>query len=78
MIRLQHIGDVLLTTPLMRTLKQHYPQAFIDILVYKRTETILIGNRDIYSVYTVDRSLKHKGIRSQYRGEKVLWHNLKQ
>lgn len=77
-IRLQHIGDVLLTTPLIRTLKQHYPQAFIDILVYKGTETILTGNRDIYSVYTVDRSLKHNGIRSQYRGEKVLWRNLKQ
>lgn len=77
-IKLRHIGDVLLITPLVSTLKQYYSSSFIDVLVYKGTESILTGNMDINSVYTVDRCLKKKGLLAQYQGEKILFRNLKE
>ncbi len=52
-ISLRHIGDLLLTTGLIRSLRQAYPQAKIDVMVYSRTAAVLVGNSDIDSVMTV-------------------------
>ncbi|MFZ1872109.1 MAG: putative lipopolysaccharide heptosyltransferase III [Chania sp.] len=76
-IKLRHFGDVLLTTPLLRTLRVNYPNALIDVLVYDGTEAMLAGNRDVYVAYTVDRSLKHQSCKVQYRGEHALWNSLR-
>jgi heptosyltransferase-3 len=76
-IKLRHFGDVLLVTPLLRTLKQNYPGVLVDVLVYRETEVMLRANADIHCCYTVDRQLKYQGIRTQLRGEKVLWDSLK-
>ena len=38
-VKLRHHGDVLLTSPLLATLKQHAPQAEIDALVYADAKT---------------------------------------
>lgn len=46
-VTLRRIGDVLLTTPLIRTLRRGYPQARIDVLVFAGTEGVLDGNPDI-------------------------------
>lgn len=43
----RRIGDVLLTTPLTRSLRQAWPQAKIDMLVFAGTEGILAGNPDL-------------------------------
>ncbi len=75
-IKLRHFGDVLLITPLLSTLKLNYPHALIDVLVYGGTEAMLAGNNSVYVTYTVDRDLKHQGIKAQYRGEKILWNEL--
>ncbi|VTR15163.1 Lipopolysaccharide core heptosyltransferase rfaQ [Serratia fonticola] len=75
-IKLRHFGDVLLTTPLLSTLRANYPNALIDVLVYDGTEAMLAGNRDVYLTYTVDRSLKLQGYKTQYRGEQALWNSL--
>lgn len=37
---LRRLGDVLLTTPLIRSVKRAYPQASIDALVFAGTEEI--------------------------------------
>jgi heptosyltransferase III len=52
-VALRRLGDVLLTTPLMRSIKQAYPDAAIDALVFAGTEGILSGNPDIASVITM-------------------------
>jgi heptosyltransferase-3 len=46
-IALRRIGDVLLTTPLIRSLRQAYAGARIDVLVFADTAGILDGNPDI-------------------------------
>ncbi len=52
-IATRQIGDVLLTTPLIRTIRKGYPNAKLDILVYKNTEGILEGNPDLDSIITI-------------------------
>jgi heptosyltransferase-3 len=47
------IGDVLLATPLIRSLKLAWPKAEIDVLVFEHTEGVLSGNPDINRVITV-------------------------
>lgn len=41
LIKLRHHGDMLLTTPVINALRQRYPQANIDVLLYKETRPML-------------------------------------
>jgi heptosyltransferase III len=50
---LRRLGDVLLTTPLIRSIKEAYPQASIDALVFAGTEGILSGNPDLRDVIAI-------------------------
>jgi heptosyltransferase-3 len=52
-VTLRRLGDVLLTTPLIRSLRLAYPDASIDTLVFAGTDGILVGNPDIASVITL-------------------------
>lgn len=55
-VALRRLGDVLLTTPLIRSLKRGYPGAVIDALVFSGTEGILAGNADVSGVVTMPTS----------------------
>ncbi len=50
---LRRIGDVLLTTPLIRTLRRGLVDPKIDVLAFRGTEGILTGNPDINSIVTL-------------------------
>lgn len=54
-ITLRRIGDVLLTTPLIRVLRQSFPQATLDMLVFSGSDQILKGNPDIDNVFAVSQ-----------------------
>lgn len=77
-IKLRHFGDVLLTTPLLNTLKANYPQAKIDVLLYGGTQDMLRENNTVNHAFIVDRGLKHAGLKAQISGEKALFNALKE
>lgn len=49
-IALRRLGDVLLTTPLIASLRKAWPEATIDALVFADTAGILAGNSDLNGV----------------------------
>ena len=52
-VAMRRLGDVLLTTPLIRSVKRAFPGASIDALVFAGTEGILSGNPDLAGVLTI-------------------------
>jgi len=63
LISTRQIGDLLLTTPLIHTLCNHYPEAIIDVLVFKGNEGILEGNPYINKTIEVS----HKPTFNEYK-----------
>ncbi|MFP3029232.1 MAG: lipopolysaccharide core heptosyltransferase RfaQ [Arsenophonus sp.] len=53
-IKMRFHGDMLLTTPVISTLKKSYPTAKIDILLYQETIQILSENREIHAFYGIE------------------------
>ena len=66
----RRIGDVLLATPIIRSLKAALPQVMIDMLVFEGTQDILSGNADIRRVWTI---VERPGIRPHLALLCSLW-----
>ncbi len=52
-VSLRRIGDLLLTTPLIRSLRRAWPDAQLDVLAFKGPDRILAGNPDIDTIITM-------------------------
>ncbi|MEA9392338.1 putative lipopolysaccharide heptosyltransferase III [Acerihabitans sp. TG2] len=72
LIKLRHHGDMLLTTPVINTLHRQYPDAGIDILLYKETEAIVRYHPALAQIHVIDRSWKKQGIGHQLQQETAL------
>ena len=55
-IAMRYLGDVLLITPLLHSLRQAYPDVRLDVLVFPDTASMLEGNADISHVITTPKS----------------------
>ncbi len=49
----RRIGDVLLATPLIRSLKRAWPQTAVDVLAFTGTKGIIAANPDVRRVLTI-------------------------
>jgi heptosyltransferase-3 len=63
----RRIGDVLLTAPLIRSIKDAWPSTHIDLLVFKGTEGVLAGNPDIDRIIVAPPSGHWRFIRQVWR-----------
>ena len=66
----QRIGDVLLSTPIARSIKSHWPKANIDYLVLPGTEGALEGNPDIREIHVFAQRVGWREKISQLR---TIW-----
>lgn len=74
-IRRDNIGDLVCTTPMIRMLRRHYPDAWIAALVTRYNAEVLAGNPDLDAVFAYQKA-KHRG-----PGESpaaIYWQRLKQ
>lgn len=76
-IKLRHHGDVLLTSPVFRVLKNHAPHLEIDTLVYRDTEPMLSGHPAIANIFTVDRDWKNQEWPTRFGHEWRLFRSLR-
>lgn len=49
----RRIGDVLLATPLIRSVKRAWPDAAVDVLVFEGTQAVLAANPDVRRILAV-------------------------
>lgn len=66
----QRIGDVILSTPLARSLKRAWPDTPLDVLVLEGTEGALEGNPDVAQVLAFPQRTDWRGKWAQLRS---LW-----
>ena len=57
-IKLRHLGDVLLTTPVFSLLKKRLPNAEIDAYIYKEAVPMLEGHKALSNILFYDRAWK--------------------
>ncbi|MCL4548265.1 MAG: glycosyltransferase family 9 protein [Bacteroidetes bacterium] len=55
-IRLSSLGDILLTTPVLRAIKKKYPSARIDFVVKKDFEDAILFNPNLARIYAYDKN----------------------
>ena len=69
-LKFRNIGDVLLVSPLLENLKQHYPEALIDVAVNKGTEAMLLGHPCLNHAIVYDRArIKKSGLIQRLKHE---------
>ena len=61
-IRLDRIGDMVMTTPIFRALKEKWPDAQITVLTNPVNQNIVINNPFIDCILEYDRGNKHRSM----------------
>ena len=77
-IKLRNLGDVLLASPVVSSLKSQAPRLEIDALVYADTADMLRGHPGLSELHVIDRNWKQFGVWGRLRREVRLLSGLKQ
>ena len=73
-VRLDRIGDVVLSTPVIKALRDAYPEAHIAMMVRPYAREIVEGNQFLDEVIVYDKDGTHKGIAGNLRFAKDFSH----
>jgi heptosyltransferase II len=71
-IQTAFIGDVILTLPLVQSLKLNFPQSTIDLVVVPRTSEIFFNHPAVSGVFPFDKRGKDKGIMGFWKFWKTI------
>jgi lipopolysaccharide heptosyltransferase II len=63
-IRLSSLGDIILTTPFLKILRQNFPDAEIDYCIKSEYKEVLAFNPNINNIIEVDNDLDFPGLKS--------------
>ena len=66
-IRLDRIGDVVLSTPVLQVLRQQYPHAFIAMMVRPACEEVVQGNPYLNEVILYEKDGAHRSVMGTIR-----------
>jgi ADP-heptose:LPS heptosyltransferase len=72
-VRTDRIGDVLLSTPVIKALKDAYPDAHIAMMIGPYTKDIVDGNPYLDEVIIYDKDVRHKS----WKASRLFARNLK-
>ncbi len=72
-VRTDRIGDVLLSTPVIKAMRDSYPNAYIAMVISPYAKDIVEGNPYLDEVIIYDKDGKHKSLRRSIK----FAHNLK-
>lgn len=72
-IKLRHLGDTLLTTPIFYTLKKYLKDVQVDAFVYDDSFEVLKNNPNINEIFTYNRNIKNLSFFKRLKNEiKIL------
>lgn len=72
LIRLSSLGDIVLTTPAIRAVRSHYPNAYIAMLVAQQSADVLLENPHLNEIIQFNRLAKDKDTREMFRILRIL------
>lgn len=71
-IRRDNIGDLICTTPLLQALRNHFPQAWITVLVSSYNQDIVAGNPDINEMLVFPKRQQHGFVTTLWQRLRLL------
>src|SRR3989338_5470570 len=66
-VRTDRIGDVLLSTPVIKAMRDAFPQSYIAMMVSPAAKEILEGNPYLNEIIVLDKKLKDRGFLGSLR-----------
>ena len=72
LIRLSSLGDIVLTTPAIRAVRAHFPNAYIAMLVAEQSADVLRQNPHLNEIIQFNRSAKDKDTGEMLRIVRIL------
>jgi len=74
-VRTDRLGDVILSTPVIKALRDAYPQAFLAMVVNPYTKAIVEGNPNLDEVILYDKNHKEKNLIAAFGFSRALAKN---